>query len=389
MKVLALVFTIFAALAKADEAFDNNYELFTANVFKNVALKSTDPNLVVSPLSANIILGLTQAGSRGDSQTEFWQTLNLPHDEKQIEADYQAFIPSTRGNADFTLTTANKLYIARDIKIREEFQKIATDVFSASAESVDFTRTADAVQIIDQWVAQQTNNKITDLLTTSDISALTTLVLVNTVHFVANFSSHFKSNITKKLDFHVKSAQTIQVDTLQDLENRIYNYGEDTNLNVKYLQVPLQGDQASIIFILPNEIDGLLAVEKQADKINPNLVAQRVTVRIPKFKIETRVNLKNVLSDLGLKKPFVRGEADLSGIAGGPGDLYIENIIQKNYISVNENGVEAASATAVDVDPTSVPPPANATFFADHPFLFYIEVRGHTIFGGRVSDPSK
>jgi serpin B len=145
------------------------------------------------------------------------------------------------------------------------------------------------------------------------------------------------------------------------------------------------------MIVLPKERDGLAALESQIENVFApmhTLKTEYLNVILPKFKIETSINFKNILKNLGVQKIFDAKEADLSGVAGEKGDLIVSEVAQKTFIDVSEEGVEAAAATFVIIP---VAPSAkletSKNFIADHPFIFYIKVKGTIIFAGRVTDP--
>ncbi|RZC38754.1 Serpin domain containing protein [Asbolus verrucosus] len=155
------------------------------------------------------------------------------------------------------------------------------------------------------------------------------------------------------------------------------------------------GGDISMTIILPNEKNGVASLENQIDRVfvPHNLTAEVVNVALPKFKIETKIDFKKVLPHLGVEAAFDANKADLSGIAGKKGDLYISEVIQKTFIDVAESGVEAAAATYVaSRGYSAIPiedPPVPKEFIADHPFIFYIKAKGFIIFAGKVSAPDQ
>ncbi|RZB39112.1 Serpin domain containing protein, partial [Asbolus verrucosus] len=175
-----------------------------------------------------------------------------------------------------------------------------------------------------------------------------------------------------------------------------FNYCENSVLNAKFLELPFEGEDISMIIALPNEKEGLASLENQIEKVfaPQNFTNEFLNVALPKFKVESTLELKSTLKNLGVEKAFNETEADLSGIAGDKGDLVISDALQKTYIDVEEGGVEAAAATYVVVEATMSAPfppkfePEPKEFIADHPFIFYIKAKDFIIFAGRVSELS-
>ncbi|RZC42489.1 Serpin domain containing protein, partial [Asbolus verrucosus] len=218
----------------------------------------------------------------------------------------------------------------------------------------------------------------------------TTLLLVNALYFKGSWKHPFSKHSTEKKNFHKTAKNVIQVDTMRS-SGKTFGYYENSQLKAKFLDLRFKGEGVALVIALPNEIEGLAALESHAEKVfGPHKFAsETVEVALPKFKIETRTDFKDVLKKLGVNKTFSAEEADLSGIAGEKGDLFVNEVLQKAFIEVDEEGVEAAAATFV-ASPRMLmlrPPPARK-FIADHPFMFYITVKNVIVFGGRVTEPS-
>ncbi|RZB40088.1 Serpin domain containing protein, partial [Asbolus verrucosus] len=199
---------------------------------------------------------------------------------------------------------------------------------------------------------------------------------------------------TTKRDFYKSATDVVQVDTMffsSDLQYK-FNYFDCGKLNAQFLELLFEGEDASMVIILPHEKEGLAALENQIESVfSPREYCQRIiNISLPKFKIESQIHFKGILLNLGVSKAFDEKQADLSGIAGGKGDLIIDNIVQKTFIDVSEDGVEAAAATdGLIAIPISLISGSIPDFIADHPFIFYIKVKGIIAFAGRVTDPSQ
>ncbi|WAR02325.1 ANT3-like protein [Mya arenaria] len=182
----------------------------------------------------------------------------------------------------------------------------------------------------------------------------------------------FERRNTRDRDFHLIDGGIVQVPMMTIVQEEL-KYDENSELGCKMLHLPYEGDDLTMVIILPTEVDGLLEVETRIDsqallKIIDDVFFRRVEVYLPKFKLESSFALSKTLSALGMVDAFSRDEADLSGMGT---DLYVSNVFHKAFVDVNEKGSEAAAATAAAVI-ERCPPPRPRKFKADHPFLFLI-----------------
>jgi len=253
-----------------------------------------------------------------------------------------------------------------------------------------------AVAEINGWVEEQTNHKIKDIVPVDAVDALTRLILVNAVYFKGDWNKKFDTTVTKDEDFHVSSSVKIKV-PLMHIPKGKFVYGVDQRLNCQAISLPYVGEKLSMIILLPDHTVTTLAdVESQltADHlINAEqrfqMSKREVKLWLPHFKLEESLQLNNVLRNLGIVDMFGEGVADFSGMDGTK-DLYVSKVLHKAFVEVNEEGSEAAAATAVVMMMRSASIPRDPfEFRADHPFLFYI-VDNSTkaiLFLGRVTKP--
>jgi serpin B len=253
---------------------------------------------------------------------------------------------------------------------------------------VDYIHAAEASrQTINQWVSDQTEGKIKDLLPQGSINELTRLVLTNAIYFNAAWASQFEKAMTQNGPFHRLDGSTVTVPMMHQMKSFRYAEGAD----YQAVELPYDGNQLSMVIILPaadrfNSFEaGLDSV--QVKDIIASLQSSQVNLAMPRFKIESEFGLKPALGSLGMAAAFSPDEADFSGMDGQK-DLYISDVVHKAYVSVDEAGTEAAAATGVIVGTTSLPTNIkNVTL--DHPFIFLIRdiPTGTILFLGRVMDP--
>ncbi|XP_064213734.1 antichymotrypsin-2-like [Tribolium castaneum] len=391
--VLFIIFYVSAAQETAIQEFTNANNQFTSSVYKELS-KTENGNFMVSPFSAETVLAFAQSGCKGNSAEELRNSLHLPNDKTKVESALKSLLPKIKGNDLYTLHTANKMYVKKDFAIKEEFKRAASQVYYADSESIDFTKNVEAANVMNSWVEKHTKSKITNLIDSNDLDKFTRAVLINALYFKANWSLPFELRLTSKREFYKTASDSIEVDMMQHLDEH-FNYYESPDLKAQFLELPFLGGEASMVFVLPNEKDGLARLETQLESVfvpQHQLKSTFLNVVLPKFRIESEIDFKSVLMKLGVAKVFDDEQADLSGIAGEKGDLVIDKIVQKTFIDVSEEGVEAAAATYVLIGfPASAilhqQQPKN--FIADHPFIFYIKVKDLVIFAGRVTNPSQ
>ncbi|KAJ3646723.1 hypothetical protein Zmor_024298 [Zophobas morio] len=382
-----LLVTLVSVFAEdAENVLLRSNSLFSARLYQEM-LKSSEENFLVSPFSAEVIFALVETGAKNETAAELRKSLQLPEESKIKEEFKKLLSDFIVHNENYIVATANKVYIRDNFPIKEEFKTIATNYFSSYLENINFKNGTAAAQTINKWIEEQTDNKIRDLITSDALSEATAAVLINALYFKARWLTPFFLPSTRKNKFHLKAGKFVEVDTMYEVLTE-YKYFENAELNAKFLEMPFENEEATMTFVLPNEIDGLEKLESQINKVfePQNFEKVYVNVSVPKFKIESTVDFKQVLQNLGVKKAFIEGEADFSGISDNK--LVISDALQKTFIDVNEQGVEAAASTYIRlVEYFGLDAPTK-DFHANHPFIYYIKVKGFVLFAGRVIMPT-
>ncbi|XP_063903625.1 antichymotrypsin-2-like [Zophobas morio] len=382
-----LLVTLVSVFAEdAENVLLRSNSLFSAKLYQEM-LKSSEENFLVSPFSAEVIFALVETGAKNETAAELRKSLQLPEESKIKEEFKKLLSDFIVHNENYIVATANKVYIRDNFPIKEEFKTIATNYFSSYLENINFKNGTAAAQTINKWIEEQTDNKIRDLITSDALSEATAAVLINALYFKARWLTPFFLPSTRKNKFHLKAGKFVEVDTMYEVLTE-YKYFENAELNAKFLEMPFENEEATMTFVLPNEIDGLEKLESQINKVfePQNFEKVYVNVSVPKFKIESTVDFKQVLQNLGVKKAFIEGEADFSGISDNK--LVISDALQKTFIDVNEQGVEAAASTYIRlVEYFGLDAPTK-DFHANHPFIYYIKVKGFVLFAGRVIMPT-
>ena len=349
---------------------------FTAHLFGK--LRKQPGNLMMSGASLRHALAIADQGAKGDTEKELAAALGYPDDAAQVAAlarGEDAVWEDARGKAE--LIVANRLWVDKASALNPDF--------AAGAQPVDFLKGADAARrTINGWVSDQTNQKIADLLPEGAVSARTKAVITNAIYFKGKWDTPFRATETKDEPF--KGKQTANVPMMHRQGSyRFAQVGAAKALEMRYL-----GSQLAMLLVLPDDPAGLAKLEEgfsgDLDAWTKPLSLGRVNVTMPKVAFKWGAALSGPLGELGIKTAFTP-KADFSGIGDG---LAISQVFQKTWISIDEQGTEAAAASGMVMSTTSMQLGPVAEFKADHPFLFFVydTKASRILFAGRVSDPS-
>jgi serpin B len=356
-KFILLVLCLFRPIF-ADSPLDGISE-FGWDLFQAA---SNDKNILFSPYSIYSGMAMTAAGAQGDTLKEMQKILNLPSNLK----DLAHALSSNNKLLQNHLKIANSLWIAPQFPILSPFRKTIENDFQASVQSIDFSQST-AVNTINKWIAQNTDQKITNLLSPNDIQGATRLVLTNALYFSGKFLKPFNPKLTTPQAFWVDTQSNQQTDMMD--QTAMFSYGEDNSFQTVVL--PLEGTQAALIIFLPKQkvFTGLASTLTSDDFQSTlgNLSVQKVHVKLPKFTLQQRLDLNQLLTQMGLSTAFTPN-ANFSGI-DGKRDLYLSKVLHEAFFAVDENGIIAAAATAASINILATPQPP-VEFIADHPFIF-------------------
>jgi serpin B len=360
-------------------------------------LRNQSGNLFFSPASISTALAMTYAGARGDTASQMAKTLHFTLPPERLHPAMGALLADLNATHNgYELHAANALWAERETRILDEFLKLNKVDYGAGFNQVDFKGATEAARsTINRWVEQKTGDKIKDLLQAGVLSSETKLVLTNAIYFKGEWQTPFDKEETSEEDFHLSPAQTVKAPLMERTGAYSYLNGE----SLQALELPYKSGELSMIVFLPNDVGGLPALERSLTasnlkqwlaKLRP---VRKVIVAIPKFKLTRQFQLKDTLGAMGMPKAFEAGAADFSGMTGNR-ELCISAVIHKAFIDLDEQGTEAAAATAVVMHMAIMPAPDPApppVFRADHPFIFLIRDNrsGSILFLGRVTDPTK
>jgi serpin B len=358
---------------------------------------------------------MTFAGADGDTRAEMARVLHFASDSSNIAPSFASLQHSleemsvktadlAKKSKEFggptepiTLTIANRLFAQKGYDFRQDFLSLVKQNYGAAFEPIDFTvNPAAAAQHINKWVADQTRDKIRDLIPENALNKLTRLVLANALYLKAAWADAFSAKTTQPESFHVRGGAPTNVPMMR----KTARFGYVKRQGFSAVSVPYVGDDLQFLVLLPDEVNGLRAVESKltADILIEcaKLEAQDIDLHLPKFKLEPpTIALAETLQALGMKSAFdiPQGSANFDKMAPRkPNDyLYISNVFHKTFIAVDEKGTEAAAATAVVMMRATAmarpKPPLEVK--VDRPFIYAIQhvPSGLCLFLGRVTDP--
>ena len=378
-------------------------------------LATGDENLCVSPYSIESALAMTFAGADGETRTEMARVLHLPENNTAVPAAFSALqhsleemraktVELVKESKKFggpgepiTINIANRLFAQKGYDFRQDFLSLVKQNYGAAFEPIGFVANPGAAaQHINKWVAEQTRDKIRDLIPANALNKLTRLVLANAIYLKAPWADAFSDKTTRPEPFHVRGGAAVDVPMMR----KTAQFGYAKREGFTAVSVPYAGGDLQFLVLLPDDVNGLRALES---KLTANALAEsaklemhEVDLHLPKFKLEPpTIALAKTFQALGMKTAFdiPRGSANFDRIAPRkPNDyLYISNIFHKTFIAVDEKGTEAAAATAVVMMRATAlarpkPPPIEVK--VDRPFVYAIQhvPSGVCLFLGRVTD---
>jgi len=363
---------------------------FAIDLYRQLSKQSGNP--LFSPYSISVALAMTYAGARGTTATQMAHTVHFTLEQAWLHRAFAALqerLKAVQQAGHVKLGIANSLWPQQRYPFLPEFITRLKECYGVEITPLDYATASEAARlIINAWVEGKTEKKIVELIPKSLIDSLTQLVLVNAIYFKGNWANQFKPAHTHAAPFWITSDKAVTVPMMH--QTMSLRYRHFNNLHV--LELPYAGDDLSMLVLLPDKIDGLAELEaaltvEQLAKWTQQLREVEVEVFLPKFKTEFAITLNDALKDLGMPDAFTDA-ADFSGIDGSKW-LCIGFVLHKAFIDVNEEGTEAAAATAVEIRLKGLPTPP-VIVRADHPFMFLIRdnVTGSVLFMGRVIDPT-
>ncbi|XP_070841604.1 leukocyte elastase inhibitor-like isoform X1 [Chaetodon trifascialis] len=402
---------------------------FSLALFRKLSDDDKTANIFYSPFSISSALAMVMLGSGGNTATQMSEVLCFTEAEKprhgaemQLQQQVQSTLPLhllkclktrecqddvhvsfsqllselNKPDAPYALSVANRLYGEQSYQFVEDFLGDTKKHYSAELEPVDFVTSPEVARLnINNWVEKQTQGKIKDVLTQGVVDSMTRLVLVNAIYFKGSWNKRFQESSTSDAQFRVNQNESKPVKMMHQKSKFPLTYIPEANCQI--LEMPYKGNDLSMLILLPNQIEdsttGLEKLEQMLTYDNfvewtrPDMMNEiEVQVGLPRFKMEEKYDMKNVLMSMGMVDAFDLAMSDFSGMSPA-NDLVLSKVVHKAFVEVNEEGTEAAAATAAVMMLRCAFRPA--TFVADHPFLFFIRHNPSMsiLFAGRYCSP--
>lgn len=373
-------------------AIPANNNQFAFDLYREIG-SDNKKNLFFSPFSISTALSMTYAGADGQTAREMKEVLHFGENTPEFHEAYGNYLNGLNRNATnyVELNIANRLYPEQNFAFQSSFLKRVDKNYGAEVEKMNFRGNAEGSRIaINKWVEEQTKDRIKDLLPSGSVSPETRMVLVNAIYFKADWKTSFEKQLTQEEDFKKEGRGTVKALFMNARRNMPYT---ETG-GYKMVRLPYKGNKQSMVVVLPKGIRSLSAVEKDFDFSKVDELyrgEQEVIFKMPKFEMTLPLSLTEPLKKMGMKEAFGMG-ANFSNMAES-NNLAISDVIHKAFVKVDEEGTEAAAATAVTMVVTSISmqePPQPKEFIANHPFMYFIidDQTRSILFMGRMMDPS-
>ncbi|XP_026146848.1 leukocyte elastase inhibitor-like [Carassius auratus] len=379
------------------EGLSRANSLFALDLYRALSKSNAAGNMFFSPLSISAALSMVYLGARGDTAKEMEKVLSFSS-VSDVHSHFESLTSAINSpSASYILKLANRLYGEKTFCFLPEYLDSTLKLYHADLQAVDFIGASDeSRQLINKWVEEQTENKIKDLIQPSMISGRTILVLVNAIYFKGNWKHVFEAGNTKEMPFKINQNESRPVQMMYREET--FPFRDIPECNLKVLELPYEKEELSMFILLPNEtqdgsdplqkLESELTLDKLLDWTRKDKMETWMDIRVhlPKFKMEVDTSLSEKLQEMGMTSVFQDTMADLTGMSSQCG-LVLSAVIHKAFIEVNEEGTEAAAATAAFIFLCGR---SSESFTADHPFLFFIRHNptNSILFFGRFRGPS-
>jgi serpin B len=388
---LLLNFLFIGFVGADSQDFVASNSKFAINIYQELSTKN-EGNIFISPYSISTAFGMLYAGAKDKTASQMAEVLKFSSDSTKVNADFFALQDSLNQigqSGKVNLNIANSLWPQKESKILTGFLNIVEKNYNSTIQSVDYLNDPTGSSgVINKWVEEKTEDRIKNLIP-EDIDRLTKLIIVNTIYFKGTWQTPFKKEYTEDEYFITEKQAKVKTPFMKQTE--FFPYGEAGNMQL--LELPYASPDLSMLVILPGDDLNFVDLEKQLsverlEGWRKTLSNQKVAVSFPKIKMKNEFKLKPTLQALGMTLPFT-DRADFSGVDGQK-TLFIDSVLHQTFLEIDEQGTEAAAATALLMIARSAMQPEPKQFIADHPFLFLIQEKssGAILFMGKVGKPA-
>lgn len=368
----------------------------SVNMYNHFRTTGEDENILFSPLSIALAMGVMELGAQGSTRKEIRHSMGYDNlkdgEEFSFLKDFSNMV--TAEESQYVMKIANSLFIQNGFHVNDEFLQMMKKYFNAEVNHVDFSQSVAVANYINKWVENNTNNVLRDLVSSRDFDAVTRLALISAVYFKGSWKSQFRPENTRTFSFTKDDESEVQIPMMYQQGEFYYGEFSDGSNEAggiyQVLEIPYEGDEISMMLVLSRQEVPLATLEPlvKAQLIEEwanSVKKQKVEVYLPRFTVEQEIDLKDILKALGITEIFIKS-ANLTTLSDNK-DLFLSKAIHKSFIEVNEEGSEAAAASGmIAISRMAVLYPQ---VIVDHPFFFLIRNRrtGTILFMGRVMHP--
>lgn len=369
---------------------------WSVNMYNHLRANGEDENILFSPLSIALAMGVMELGAQGSTLKEIRHSMGydgLKNDEEfSFLRDFSNMVSAEKGQ--YVMKVANSLFVQNGFHVNDEFLKMMKKYFNAEVNHVDFSQNVAVANYINKWVENYTNNLLKDLVSPRDFDAVTHLALINAVYFKGSWKSQFRPENTRTFSFTKDDESEVQIPMMYQQGEFYYGEFSDGSNEAggiyQVLEIPYEGDEISMMLVLSRQevplatLEPLLKAQLIEEWAN-SVKKQKVEVYLPRFTVEQEIDLKDILKALGVTEIFIK-DANLTAMSDNK-ELFLSKAVHKSFIEVNEEGSEAAAASGmIAISRMAVLYPQ---VIVDHPFFFLIKNRknGTILFMGRVMHP--
>ncbi len=378
----------------------SNNTAFALDLYRYLFSQAESENLFFSPYSISAALAMTYAGAREKTAKEMAEVLKFSLESEGLHSAFAELrsMLTVDATENYKFTVVNQIWGQTGYPFLESFLELLQNHYGASLETVDFAGDLEtARQTINSWVEQKTNGKIKDLLSPGILTELTRLVLTNAVYFKAKWAEPFPPYATEEEPFEIAPDRYISVPMMKGrtYESKYVALDDVELLELFYFWESLR---QSMVIILPERADGLTQLAKQLTPskleewlaaLDNNRPEGKLETWLPKFKVSSAFDLKQTLTELGMPSAFIYRIANFSGMDGDVQlPLYLQAVVHKAFVDVNESGTEAAAATAGVVGTRGIVR-HRGPIVVNRPFLLLIRdlTSNSILFIGQVVNP--
>ncbi|CAO2612855.1 Serpini1 [Lemmus lemmus] len=369
---------------------------WSVNMYNHLRATGEDENILFSPLSIALAMGIMELGAQGSTLKEIRHAMGYDglknSEEFSFLKDFSDMVPAEE--SQYVMKIANSLFVQNGFHINDEFLQMMKKYFNAEVNYVDFSQNVAVANYINKWVENYTNSLLKDLVSPRDFDAVTHLALINAVYFKGNWKSQFRPENTRTFSFTKDDESEVQIPMMYQQGEFYYGEFSDGSNEAggiyQVLEIPYEGEEISMMLALSRQevplatLEPLLKAQLIEEWAN-SVKKQKVEVYLPRFTVEQGIDLKDIFKALGVTEIFIK-DANLTAMSDSK-ELFLSKVVHKSFIEVNEEGSEAAAASGmIAISRMAVLYPQ---VIVDHPFLFLIRNRkaGTILFMGRVMHP--